>query len=305
MTPSVSRVYRNHHLDSTRWELYLPQAGDVVVTTAYKAGTTWTQLIVLNLLHLDAVAPMRLDASPWPDRRLRPSREELETQLRQRPAGRRLCLKSHLPLDGLPYFEGLRYIVVGRDARDVFMSLFNHYRNYTDDAYALLNGSGCVGPPLPRCPEDPCALWRDWITHGWFPWESEGYPFWSNMRHTQSYWDFRHLPNLLFVHYADLLRDPHGGIARIARFIDVDVGPAQIARVEQSTRFDTLKANAIDHMPHLETLFAGGADSFFFKGGNGRWRDVLTHDDIELYAAACERVLERDCARWLERGDAG
>ena len=39
----------------------------------------------------------------------------------------RRFIKSHLPLDGLPFFPQVKYIVVGRDARDVAMSLWNHY----------------------------------------------------------------------------------------------------------------------------------------------------------------------------------
>ena len=52
--PRRTREYRNHHLDSRRWDLYQPRDGDVVVSTAYKAGTTWTQLIVLTLLEPDS-----------------------------------------------------------------------------------------------------------------------------------------------------------------------------------------------------------------------------------------------------------
>jgi aryl sulfotransferase len=49
-------------------------------------------------------------------------------------------------------------------------------------------------------------------------------------------------------------------------------------------------------------VFHGGAGAFFFKGTNGRWRDVLTDADLELYEQAKRRVLTPDCARWLEEG---
>ncbi len=304
--PALTRCYQNHHLDSTRWQLYRPRPGDVIVTTAYKAGTTWTQLIVLQLLHLDdeSVLPLQ-DASPWPDRRLRPSRDALANELGASRTADRLCLKTHLPLDGLPYFEQVRYVIVGRDPRDVFMSLFNHYHNYTDEAYAQLNGNERIGAPLPRCPDEPRALWREWITRGWFGWESEGYPFWSNMRHTQTYWDYRHLPNFLFVHFADLLGEPLGEIRRVAEFLGMALSDTQLAAVVRATRFDAVKKAADVHMPHLETFFKGGADSFFFSGSNGRWRDVLTDADLELYASAKQRVLSDDCAQWLEHGARG
>ena len=63
---------------------------------------------------------------------------------------------------------------------------------------------------LPRFDGDTRALWRNWITRGWFDWESEGYPFWGNMHHTQTYWNYKSLPNFMFLHYADMLAD-HAG----------------------------------------------------------------------------------------------
>lgn len=301
--PQRIRVYRNHHLDSRRWDLYQPQAGDVVVSTAYKAGTTWTQLIVLTLLDPDTDAIADVSAcSPWPDRRFGQSDEKLSRMLAARDAARPMCLKTHLPLDALPYHRDLRYVVVGRDPRDVFMSLYNHYSNYNDVMYSRLNDAGRVGEPMPRCPADPRVLWREWVTRGWFEWESEGWPFWSNLGHTRSYWDFRHLPNLLFVHYGDLWTDPHAQIARIARFIGTGDDAALIDRVVARTRFDVMQQNADKMMARMNETWSGGARAFFHKGGGGRWRGVLGEDDLALYEKSKARVLTPECAHWLEHG---
>ena len=123
----------------------------------------------------------------------------------------RRSVKTHIPLDGLPYFPQVKYVVVSRDARDVFMSLWNHYSNYTDLFYQMLNETpGRVGNPLPRCPNEARQLWHMWITTGWFEWDSEGFPFWSNMRHVQTWWSYRHLPNILFVHFKRPAERPPG-----------------------------------------------------------------------------------------------
>ena len=45
--------------------------------------------------------------------------------------GRR-SIKTPLPLDGIPYYDTAKYIYVGRDGRDVFMSFWNHHNNYSD-----------------------------------------------------------------------------------------------------------------------------------------------------------------------------
>lgn len=304
--PKPTRVYRNHHLDSTRWELFEPRDGDVVVTTSYKSGTTWMQQILLMLLRGSPEAmPQLMQISPWIDARFHMPKEQLAETLRSLPSRR--FVKSHLPFDGLPWFPEVKYLIVGRDPRDVFMSFWNHYGNYTDTAYAALNETAeRVEPPLPRCPEDPRALWREWITRGWFEWESEGYPFWSNLHHTQTYWNHRDLPNFPFVHYTDLLVDLEGQVRRIAGFLEVDASDELIARTVEITTFANLK-KVIELVPAADgsEFFRGGLKTFFFRGSNGRWRDLLTEDDLALYEEAKQRVLSPDCAEWLERGSLG
>ena len=306
--PKRSRVYQNHHLDSTRWDVIKPRADDIVVTTSYKSGTTWTQLILLHLLYGDEKElPDPRMVSPWPDARFMGTSKE---QLAENAEGieRRRFLKSHLPLDGLPYWENAKYLVVGRDPRDVFMSLFNHYWNYTDLMMSLLNDTpGRVGEALAPCPETPKELWEGWISRGWFDWESEGYPFWSNMHHTQSYWDYRHLPNLMFVHYNDLKKDLAGGISRIADFLEIELTPERRDHIAKETTFEAAKRNAAANAEKTgegNSVWKQGSDGFFFKGTNGRWRDVLDDADLAMYEATKKRVLDPDCATWLEAGGA-
>ena len=304
--PSVTRTYQNHHLDSTRWADYQPRDSDVIVTTSYKAGTTFTQTILLSLIHgsIDEYPELE-QISPWIDLRPNPVPlpdiyTALDAQTKQR------FLKSHLALDGLPYFDNVKYLIVARDPRDVFMSFANHYGNYTDFAYTVFNDGPRPGEPLPRFEQDIHELWKRWISRGWFEWESEGYPFWGNMHHIQTYWDYRQLPNFLFLNYADMRADLEGSIRKIAAFIEHPVTDAEVTRVASEVNFDSVKQKAIemDSNPSAEEpqFFAGGNRAFIFKGTNGRWKDVLTDADLELYEAAKQRVLSADCAAWLENG---
>ena len=297
-TPRVTRIYQNHHLDSTRWERFTPRDDDIVVATPYKSGTTWMQLIVQALLSGGGPTTSIHEVSPWLDMRVRPIDDvvgPLEAQIHRR------CIKTHLPLDGLPFFHEIKYVVVGRDARDVFMSLWNHYSNYTPGSYERLNREPREGNPLPECPTNARELWRDWISTGWFDWETEGYPFWSNMRHVQTWWDFRHVPNILFVHFSDLLNDLQGEVLRVARFLEIDVPTEALPAIMDSVTFATVKRNAESIWPGMEDSFQGGAQTFFYRGTNGRWKTILTDDDLELYQAAVGRELSPECAEWLER----
>ena len=205
--PQVEHIYQHHLMDSPRWQHFTPREDDIVVATPYKSGTTWMQTIVMHLIFQEPQPRILEGFSPWLD--FRP--EPLDSVLSQLEAQtHRRCIKTHLPLDGLLYFPQVKYIVVGRDARDVCMSLWNHHSNYTPSALDNINNApGRIGAPLPAGPATIGEFWRDWITRGWFDWETEGYPYWSNMHHVQTWWNYRHLPNILFVHYNDLLKDIH------------------------------------------------------------------------------------------------
>ncbi len=148
------------------------------------------------------------------------------------------------------------------------------------------------------------AFWADWITRGYFPWESEGYPYWSNLRHTQTWWDYRHLPNILFVHFNHLLADLPAEIRRVASFLDIDVTDDSVARIAHETTFSTVRRKANTSIPGMEKGFKGGAQTFFHKGTNGRWRNALSSSELALYEDAAQRELTPACRRWLELGDA-
>jgi aryl sulfotransferase len=298
--PERTRIYQNHHLDSTRWQSVSLRSGDIVISTAYKAGTTFTQTIVGNLIFWDGERPeVLLSASPWIEMRRVPATEmaaKLDAQTHRR------FLKSHVGLDGIPYREDLRYLYVARDPRDVFMSLWNHYRNHPPEFIEMLNGlPDRVGDPLPPCPDDLRALWRGWITRGWFEWESDGYPYWSLLHHARTWWEHRQLPNILCLHYADLLRDLQGEVRRIAAFLEMDLPDEALREVAEACRFENAKKDADRITGDMSWGFKGGNQTFFYKGTNGRWRKALAEDDLALYRIAMQK-LPPDLAHWLEQG---
>lgn len=298
--PQVTHVYQNHHLDSTRWNQFTSRAGDIVIATPIKSGTTWMQAIVLHLIAQDGRQRDIWKSSLWLDWRGQPLSEVLAALEAQ---GHRRVIKTHLPLDGLRYFPEMRYIVVGRDARDVFMSLWNHYSNYTPEFMEVLNNApGRIGDPMPVPPADILAFWRKWTSAGWFDWESEGYPFWSNLRHVQSWWNYRHLANILFVHYNALLADLSGEIARIADYLGIELSEDMRDDIARLVSFSSMKRNAEEINPDSHGVFKGGPATFINKGTNGRWRKILAADDLALYYAAARRELNGDAQHWLETG---
>jgi aryl sulfotransferase len=257
MLPKVIHTYQNHFLDSTRWERFTPRADDIVIATPYKSGTTWTQEIVLHLVFLGQQVPYLHEVSPWLDARLEPLEAVLTLLEDQR---HRRVIKTHLALDGLPFYPQVKYIVVGRDPRDVFMSMWNHYGSHTPAFFEFINGlPDRVGAPFPSVPADIHAYWRDWISRGWFAWEQEGYPHWGNMHHLQSWWAYRHLPNILLVHFADLLADTPGQIRRIADYLDISASDEQVAQIAQQTSLTAMRTRAEQNDPGISKNLVDGA----------------------------------------------
>jgi aryl sulfotransferase len=298
--PRRTRVYQNHHFDSTRWDYLASRPDDVVIATSYKAGTTWT-LSIVALLVFQGVLPAPLsEISPWLDMRIFPLELILNGLAAQT---HRRFIKTHLPLDGLPWDPERKFLYVARDGRDVFMSLWNHHANLTDEALQSFNSvPGRVGDELPPAPGDLHELWRDWVSRGWFEWESDGWPYWSHLYNVQSWWDFRHVPNILLVHFADLIEDTEREARRIAGFLRIDLPetlwPELVARVS----FAAMKTKGELYAPGEGRFWKGGAGTFLNQGTNGRWRGVLTAEELAAYDAACARVLTPDCRAWLEHG---
>lgn len=303
--PQVTRTYQFHSLDSTRWQQYQPRPDDIVISTSLKSGTTWMLEIVRQLIFLGQDVPERSEVpvgqvSTWPDGPWSPvdkMLDKLEAQQHRR------FMKTHLPLDGLPFFPQVKYIVVGRDARDVVMSMWNHYAGMTDGAFKFHNGIlGRIGEPLPQPPQDIHAFWHDWITRGCFDWVSEGYPFQPNLYHTQTWWNYRRLLNILFVHYNDLKADLIGELRRLAAFLAIPLANEDLPPLLQAVNLDTIREREARLNKSWSATFTEGAKTFFFKGTNGRWQDVLSAEELALYEQKAAQVLTPACRAWLEQG---
>jgi len=296
--PQWTRTYRSWVLDSSRWKHVQLREGDVVVTTAYKSGTTWMLQIAAQVIFDDLRLRDHQEFGRWIDAAFAPVAEEVAA-IEAMP-GRRV-LKTHLPLDGLPYHPGVRYIYVGRDLRDVFVSLWNHHTHYTPEVWSRMTDiAAAAGMPMSaEPPATPQAFWREWTTRGYFDWERDGYPYWSPTAHLASWWAFRHLPNLHFVHFNDLLNDLPGEIETVAAFIGLPRSPERCREIADCVGFASMKRHAVAQGGH--GAFRGGAGTFFNKGTNGRWRDMLTVSDLDLYGRMM-RNAPPDAGAWLEQG---
>lgn len=290
--PIKTRELHNHHMNSTVWNDFKFRGDDIVIATYGKSGTTWMQQILAQLIFNGeegiAVSPL----SPWLDLRVMPPEAiaSLEDQTHRR------FVKTHLSVDALVFSPRAKYLYVGRDGRDAVWSLYNHHANANEHWYdALNNAPGRVGPPIEPPPDSIPDYFRRWLAE-------DGYPFWSFWENVRSWWAVRNLPNVKLVHFNELKKDLPGSIRAIATFLDIPIDEAKFLAIVEHCSFDYMKSHAEEVSPLGGALWTGGAKTFINKGTNGRWRDMLTADDIARYDDKVRAELGEECAHWLARG---
>ena len=182
----LDKRYCTWLIDSDRWGAFRPRPSDVVVATYPKSGTTWVQRI-LSLLIFRSEEPVPLDrVFPWWEVNRRPIEavvEDFEAQSHRR------SVKTHVPFDGIPRFDTVKYIHVSRDGRDVCMSYHNHCTGFRPEALARMDEIGLAEPtlrrPYPRVDPDPAVHFHDWLTAGAIAGQHDGTPYLSYFAYEQ------------------------------------------------------------------------------------------------------------------------
>jgi aryl sulfotransferase len=268
---------------SARWNNVDFRDDDIVIATYSKCGTTLTQQIVAQLVFDGDPNVFGLDLSPWVE--VRAATDVLDVI---RAQTHRRFLKTHLPIEELVYSPKAKYICIGRDARDVIWSLHHHFMGFNKEAPQDFND----GLPTP----DVRQFYHEFLD-GRRPYQL---PFWG---HVQGWWNARALPNLLTLHYAELIADLPGHIRRIAAFLEIPLDEAKLPIMASHCSIAHMrKIGAGNEI--LNRFFERGAETFINKGTNGRWRDVLTQAEIDRCDQIAAQELTPDCAAWLRHGGA-
>jgi aryl sulfotransferase len=215
----------------------------------------------------------------------------------------RRYLKSHLPYEALPVYEGVKFIHTARDGRDSALSFHNHLRGFQSHMLGVITGVSegdpkFRGQPMPQTPEDPGDYFHGWLADGGAVGDP-GASYWDMER---SYWAARTQPDMLLVHYNDLKADRAGEIARIAGFLEIDLPAGVMAQIVAAAGFDEMKKNGAALLPGFENVWVNGADTFLNKGTNGRWKGTYADADLAAYASKVALEFTPGLAAWLEGG---
>jgi aryl sulfotransferase len=302
--PERTRHYQGVVDDSGRWAGFHHRPGDILVCTAAKCGTTWTQMICALLVHQTPRLPQPLTRlSRWVERLAQPI-EDVEAELAAQT--HRRVLKTHTPLDGLPYFDDAAYVVCGRDPRDAFLSGIDHRNNISPATLAEVTKRLGLpeGAPLPF-PTEVNAQFAMFMTVGAQPWMEDGFPLGSPGYYARSFWEHRRLPNIHFVHYADLRRDLDGEMRRLSAFLGILVDERVWPSLVEAATFEAMKQGADQAAPGAHLGEWSSNTDFFRRGRMAEWPAVLSPENQALYETLSAERLAPELKRWLETGRQG
>jgi len=262
-------------------------------------------MICALLILQEPELPLPLDTlSPWIDMVTRARADvfaDLEAQAHRR------FIKTHTPLDGIPGDPTVTYICVGRDPRDVGLSMDHHIDNTDIGAFlsqreraAAIDGIelGPLRPPRPRPDGErdrflAVGRRRDAVDVG------------SSLRrtaeHLQTFRDAADDLDVAYLHYDDLKAGLEGQMRQMAARLGIDVDERRWPRLVQAATFESMRSRADTTVP------AGGPEhwidpaAFFSRGTSGQWRDLLDDADLARYAARVRALASDNLVEWVHR----
>ena len=285
--------YRSPDEDSARWAGFPFRDGDIVISTRSKTGTTWVQMICALLIFQTPELPAPLARlSPWLDHLIVP-RDEVYAQLAAQE--HRRFIKTHTPLDGIPLDPRATYIVTARHPLDMFVSLYHQGDNIDRARVLRLTGQPePAEPPRPRTPLHDRLL--RWIADDDDPREyPDSLP--GLMWHLSDAWARRREPNVLLVHYDDLLSDLDGQMRRLARQFGIAVPEQVWPGLVRAATFRGMRDRA-DQLVPTAGIFKSNA-AFFRQGTSGAGREVLSDEEAAGYYALVAQLAPPDMLDWL------
>ncbi|GAB3923131.1 glycolipid sulfotransferase [Microlunatus endophyticus] len=286
--------------DSRRWEGFLFRPGDIVISVPSKCGTTWLQMMCALLIFGPELPGPLTRLSPWLDMRLRPVDEVRSVLARQQ---HRRFIKTHTPLDGLPQRDDVTYLVMGRDPRDVAISMAHHRANLDGDLISRRLAAPSDSSDRPSSGSPPMSL-HDQVMN-WIEDDRATQIALSTLKgvvwHLGDAYRRRDQANIVVFHYAELTDDLEGEIRRLASRLGIDAPTAPWRELARLARLDSMRVDASMVVSDEGIGLLREPDRFFHAGRSGQWTDLLDSDDLNRYETRLAELAEPELIAWLHQ----
>ena len=294
--------YRTLIADSDRWLHFRFRPGDIVISTPPKCGTTWTQMLCALLVFDGPELPRPLgELSPWLDMLTRPIDDVVAMYDAQ---DHRRFIKTHTPLDGLPLRPEATYVVVGRDPRDVAVSMQHHNENLDMDRVRELRAE-TVDPAddrdvAPRvAPADP----EEWLEH-FIEQDDLGGPasLALVLNHLSKAWEHRRDPNVALFHYTDYRADLPAELRRLASALEIPLTAPRAAELATEASIERMRERADKVVPSAELGIWRDTSAFLRAGSTGEGAGRIAGRHEARYAERVRSLVPPDLAAWAHEG---
>lgn len=297
--------YHSFIASSHRWDGFALRDDDIVISTPVKSGTTWTQTLVALLLFDGVPSDPVYDLSPWLDMNLRSKQDAhalLDAQTHRR------FIKTHTPLDGLPWREDVTYITVGRDPRDAFASMLHHHANMQEEDLRARRIAAVGGHDLEDLPQrwpesdDPREM-----VHAFLELDrgrNSGDMCLAHLvHHLRLSWEARAEPNVELFHFADLKADLPGELRRLRDVLGTGQSDEQLEEFAELATLDAMRSRADGTAPEASMGVWKEPARFFRSGRHGDGAGLMTADELQRYEERCrELVDDQALLAWVHGG---
>jgi len=286
---TLHNAYLAYHKDVKEFQF---EESDVLVMTYPKSGTTWTQETVYtmvknpNLDNPEAMTTLAL-RSPMIENDMvvdhMPRAKSIVAMFSKaypgfdtnhgmlmhvaRMAPHPRVLKTHLSFDHLsPTVRKAKVVYVIRDPRDTCISYYHHSLLFKN-----IDFKGTFEQFMEAFMEN--ATWFSyWLTVG-------------------DAWKRRNDPNVHIVFYERMKKSPNEEIKKLNDFLGTNLSDEQLGKIAHYVSFEEMKKRdshvcpAEDLSTFVNVERAKQGSSFFRKGVHGAWRDALTEEQKDRFAA--------------------
>lgn len=207
--------------------------GDIVVSSSFKGGTTWTMNIAYQCRE-GGRSDFRdiYEEVPWTEFKITP-KHTIEGHLKYLnglPLDKRRIFKTHSYPSTLPFHEKVKYVVVFRNPEEAAISAYPFVNSHNDKFL------GMWGFP------EGFSRFDDFESY-YYGFHRPTNRLASNFYGIKYWWPLRHKPNVLMIHFSDMKKDHEGHIRKVSEFLGFENSEEQMERILEYTSFTWMRAH--------------------------------------------------------------